>query len=220
MTFSIVVVCSANVCRSPVTVALLRKRLCGSPVGDSVHLTSCGEHAWTDLATCPEVAGTNILAPDEFRMLQRHRPVQLTRHHTDYADLILTADRSVRSSVVRLDPRVHDRTFTIREAAALASHALTSAVVPPHPTVADSMRWLTAEMNDSRGLTRLPGVGHYRRTGFPWPRLPVHGHDVPDAHDDSGVPHRVVRELIVSATDVLARSFMRSAQCEPEPHRP
>lgn len=220
MTFTILVVCSANVCRSPMTVAVLRRGLADSDLDDSISLTSCGEHAWTNLAACDEVSGDELLAPDEVERLHRHRPIQLTRGLAEQANLILTADRSIRSSVVRLVPGAHARTFTVREGALLASHALTSALIPAQPSTYDAMRWLTTEMNDSRGLTRMPGIARYRRTFLPWPRLAVHSHDIPDAHGDTPVPHRVVRDLILSATDVLSRSFMHSAQRAPERRRP
>lgn len=220
MTFTILVVCSANVCRSPMMVAMLRQQLAGSDIVGSISLTSCGEHAWTNLATCKEIAGEDLLSPDEAQHLQHHRPTQLTRGRAENVDLILTADRSIRSSVVRLVPGMHDRTFTVREAALLASHAMVSALIPVHPTADDAMHWLTTEMNASRGLTRLPGVARYRRTFLPWPKLSVHSHDIPDAHSDGPVPHRIVRGLILSATDVISRSFIRSAQRVPERRRP
>ena len=216
MTFQIVNVCSANVCRSPMTVAVFGQRFLGTALGEDVELACCGEHAWTELAACGEVAGNGVLMSSALDWLTRHEPIQLTRDVARRADLILTADRSIRSTVARLDPHAHERTFTLREAAALAYHVAETTPIPSHPTTKDSLRWLTAEMNDNRGLIGLPSTNHYRRSVLPWPKVEVHDHDVPDAHGDTPAPHRVVRELILDATGVLTQAFLRSARWEPQ----
>lgn len=215
MTFTVLVVCSANVCRSPMTVAVLGQRFLGTALSEDVEIACSGEHAWTDLAACGEVAGNDVLMSSALGWLGRHEPTQLSQDAIRRADMILAADRAVRSSIVRLDPRAHDHTFTLREAAALAEHVVETKPIPNHPTTKDSLRWLTGEMNDSRGLIAMPSTHRYRRTFLPWPKIAVHDQDVPDAHGDAPAPHRVVRELILDATDALTRAFLRSAHWEP-----
>lgn len=212
MTFTILAVCTANICRSPAIVATLAQRLAGTELNDELDLSSCGEHAWTKIAACDEIAGTDVFSADKAQLLAKHRPAQLTYDRVRRSDLILAADRSVRSAIVRIDPTSHDRAFTLREAAVLSSHVMTTRLVPTQSTTADAMRWLTSEMNDSRGLTRMPTVVRYRRTFLPWPRVAVHGHDVPDAHGAAPVPHQLVSELISSASDLIADSFTRSVR--------
>src|SRR5690606_35172732 len=110
----ILVVCTANVCRSPVMEAMLAHRL------DPARF---------------EVSGAGVLAPvgrpidaDSAEQLRsRGVPVpertarQLTRYIVAEADLVLTATRSHRAEVLDLDPRALRRTFTIVEFADLAA---------------------------------------------------------------------------------------------------
>lgn len=58
------------------------------------------------------------------------RAHQLTRVHVLAAELILTADRSHRSAVVRLVPTAHRRVFTLRQAVRLLRPVLTTGSTP------------------------------------------------------------------------------------------
>lgn len=207
MTFRILVVCAANICRSPVAAALLRQSLASTPLAEDVHVTSCGEHAWRGLETCAEIVGQDgLLGPEEAARHARHHPAQLTTKRLLSSDLVLTADRAVRSTVVRLQPQVHDRAFTLREAAALANHVVRHVDTSGYGDTEEWLGRLVREMNDSRGLIPMPAVGSYPRTFLPWPRLSIHGHDIPDSHEGAYVPHRIVRVLLDETCADLAKS--------------
>jgi protein-tyrosine phosphatase len=201
VTDTLLAVCSANICRSPLGLAALDDAFLGHGFHHRITLRSCGDNADPGSAVCGralQVAHSHGLRT---RLVDHLQATALDVAELAAAELILTADRRVRSSVVKLDPRAAERTFTFREAAELAR------LVTADPT-GDRPRDLAgfaAALHDNRGLTDLPGME--RSSGPPWRRLTVHAHDVPDAHLDRQVSHRAVYQALVPAVQELARQL-------------
>jgi protein-tyrosine phosphatase len=109
--FSILAVCTGNVCRSPAV-----ERLLASKLGATVHVASAGTHA---------LVGHPISEP--MAALLRHRGIEPEPFHgrrlceqmLKEADLILTLTRAQRGLVVELWPPAVRRSFTLREFARL-----------------------------------------------------------------------------------------------------
>lgn len=109
--FTVLVLCTANICRSPVAEAHLRSQL--GPDTD-VTVSSAGLRARTGEPVWPamaEAAGVP-LAGSTARQVD---PDLLRR-----ADLVLTMTRAQRAAAVDLAPATVRRTFTLREFADLA----------------------------------------------------------------------------------------------------
>jgi len=110
--FSILAVCTANICRSPMIELLLRAEL--EP--GKFEVASAGVQGW-DRAPMDTMAAMELMrlghTPDSFRS---HA---LDNYLVDSADLIVTATRAHRSEVLALAPRALRRTFTLMEFAAL-----------------------------------------------------------------------------------------------------
>ncbi|MEA5456997.1 low molecular weight phosphatase family protein [Sinomonas sp. JGH33] len=112
VSFNVLVVCSGNLCRSPIAEQLLRARTAGHPV----IVSSAGT-----------VADDGAPMPEEAAMVSRryggepsgHRSQLLTESHLRSADLVLTATRAHRGSVVQMLPRMSRKAFTISEFARL-----------------------------------------------------------------------------------------------------
>ena len=128
--FSILTVCTGNVCRSPAV-----ERLLSSKLGSTVRVTSAGTHALVGhpisepMAALLRGAGVEE-APFEARRLSE----QLLKD----ADLVLPLTRAQRSLVVELWPAAVRRTFTLREFARLLDQVDPSAL--PAGTPADRLR--------------------------------------------------------------------------------
>jgi protein-tyrosine phosphatase len=112
-TRQLLVVCTANLCRSPVAEALLARRLTGLVDVDGATWTvaSAGTDRYggvvePDTAAAAAAVGLDIAA---------HVPRQLVPLDLEQADLVLTMTRAHLRSVVVADPSVWPRTFTIRE---------------------------------------------------------------------------------------------------------
>lgn len=112
--FTILFVCTGNVCRSPLAELLLRQSI-NTPY---IATLSAGTQALVG-HQMPEIqqdiaAQLGVEAPEE------HRAQDLTREHVESADLILAMAREHRSEVAKLSPRALRRTFTLRELARIA----------------------------------------------------------------------------------------------------
>jgi protein-tyrosine phosphatase len=150
--FRILVVCTANVCRSPLAEIVLRRGLAGQH-SEFVDVTSAGTHADAGQPMCAQGAAHAGVDPDV------HRSRLLSAVDLADADLVLTADRSQRAAAARLDPSCRPRLFTLRQAAELAAHVSRTLAAggvpegaPPIPNeAAERLRWFMGEMDVARG---------------------------------------------------------------------
>ena len=110
--FNVLMICSGNLCRSPIAEQLLRARTAGSGIA----VSSAGVIAENGAAMPSEAA---IVSRRYGGDPSTHLSRLLTVEHLREADLVLTATRAHRSSVVQLLPRMSRRTFTINEFARL-----------------------------------------------------------------------------------------------------
>ena len=107
-------VCTGNICRSPLGESLLRNELSRLPV----KISSAGTHA---LVGQPMHGPVQNFA-DEFGLSDAalHEAQQLTIGMLKESDLILAMDRGHRREIVEMLPRASRLTFTLREFARLA----------------------------------------------------------------------------------------------------
>lgn len=131
--FGVLIVCHANLCRSPMAERLARAAFAES-LGDRAagfDVNSAGTHAWTNSPMHPLAAEVlRERSIDETGFATQ----RLTEGLVKRADLVLTATRRQRSECVAFDTSAVHRTFTIpqfgRYAAAMAPYGLI-AVWPP-----------------------------------------------------------------------------------------
>lgn len=117
------IVCTANVCRSPVAARLLQRAIADRRDVDG--------RSWviTSAAIAPLIApmdaNTIRAAADVGVDLTEHRPRHLDPSvlATDGADLVLVMERSHLPQVVDVDPDAWSRTFTLKELARRAAMA-------------------------------------------------------------------------------------------------
>ncbi|MHA6967277.1 arsenate reductase/protein-tyrosine-phosphatase family protein [Glutamicibacter bergerei] len=115
-------VCTGNICRSPLGESLLRNELSPLPVV----ISSAGTHA---LAGQPMHAPMQKFA-DEFGLNEAaaHQAQQLSLEMLKESDLILAMDRGHRREIVEILPRASRHTFTLREFARLADQVSNEAI--------------------------------------------------------------------------------------------
>ncbi|GAB3618037.1 low molecular weight phosphatase family protein [Okibacterium endophyticum] len=113
--FTILVVCTGNVCRSPLAQQLLAARLAQLGVNAVVH--SAGTAALVGEAMTSQAAGLSTgFGVDP----SAHRARQLTAAQIEGSDLVLTATRAHRAVVVAEVPRASRNTFTLNQFARIA----------------------------------------------------------------------------------------------------
>jgi len=179
--FKILVVCLGNVCRSPMAERLLQRHL-GELLGDAaaaVAVTSAGVRAAVG-------AGMDDLAAAELRRLggdpDGFVSRQLEPEMANEADLVLTANRDLRSRVLEEAPRALKRTFTIPEFAAIA-------------------------VSDPMSEPRVIGTQDLIARTASWRgSVPVEVYDVPDPVEQSAQVHRQVADLLDDACTTIART--------------
>jgi protein-tyrosine phosphatase len=149
--FSVLLVCTGNICRSALAQQLGRAYLADVPGEEAggITLTSAGTHAVVDAEMHPDSA--LVLRdlggdPDGFRARQ------LQQEHPSAADLVLTMTREHRRQVLELAPRTLSRTFTLREAADLV--ALLDGHEPRGSDFAARARRLVSDMAEARARRR------------------------------------------------------------------
>lgn len=112
--FTILAVCTANICRSPMIELLLRASL--DP--ERFEVASGGVRGW-DRKPMDAFAATELTRLGHSSADFLSQPID--SRLVDSADLVLTATREHRSDVLALNPRALRRSFTLVEFAALTS---------------------------------------------------------------------------------------------------
>ena len=201
---TLLVVCTANVCRSPLAQRTLQDGLAGEGVLGDVRVTSAGVRAGDDWEICPVSAAALDPAVDR-AFVQGHRSSPLTRGAIDEAALVLTMEREHRSAVARLAPGSQSKVFTLREAEGLLEVLRERGAAP-----AADLDGLARALHSVRGFAPLPPPPPPKRRWFraaPEPEDPltiVDGHGLEDEEHEESI--RIVR----STTERVATA-MRAA---------
>jgi protein-tyrosine phosphatase len=147
LTHRLLVVCTANVCRSPVAAALLRRALDAAPDGSSWHVSSAGTSPVRAPLDPNTIAAAAAIGIDVAGHASRHLDAEVLRN--DGTDLVLTMTRAQLREVVGLDLSWWPRTFTLKELARRAECAAPAA--PGEPVEA----WLARLAGDRRAASLM-----------------------------------------------------------------
>jgi protein-tyrosine phosphatase len=124
--FSILIVCTGNVCRSPLAEQLLTARL--SEAGIPVRVESAGTRALVGRGMPEEVTALSL---DYGGDPSGHLGRQVTPEMVEDADLILTATRDHRGEIVSLSPAASRHTFTLQQFARISQASETRPLLEP-----------------------------------------------------------------------------------------
>lgn len=128
------VVCTANLCRSPMVEVLLRDALTRRGIHWSV--TSAGTRAAAGQSAHPLTQ--RVLAEQDFT-LAGWRTTLLTEELVDRSDLVITASEEHRTWVLELNPAAMGRVFPLLQLAHILSSAGGRDSIAPDPSIID---WL------------------------------------------------------------------------------
>lgn len=212
MTFHLIVVCSRNVCRSPLAGAIMAQALADSGHGADVVVDTAGVTVLEGQSVCPEIVRRFRPGPDLERRLGAHSARQLTVADVEQADLVLAADRAVRAAVVRLSPRLQSRVFTMRQMAELTivdagAHFSPSPRSDTYGGPSEVLLQLATRLDLTRGATPTTRGTHRPRL---WSRrVVVHPHDILDAHMTAGT-HATTATLLRASVDQVTRSLVEA----------
>ena len=204
----VLVVCTANVCRSRTAELLLRQRL--TAAGVAAELSSAGVRAVEGAPPCAVMA--TLLRQRDLALDPALGARRASRELIEDHDLILVPERAHRTALAQLLPTGRGRTFTFLEAAALAD------ALPAGGDVVGSARdrllGRVRSMDRARGTVELPGAVDPGRGG--WVRGPLFGRrpafdpfDVADVHGGSPREHEAALTVIDESLDRLVRGLTR-----------
>lgn len=190
----LLIVCAANVCRSPFAAFLLAKGL------PEAIVSSVGVSARTGDPLCGFTREQILTFPEGEDFVESHSATRLDAAAIDEADLILTASEAERSAVAVLVPSARTKTFTLVEAA----HSARSLAQPLHDM---SLLTLAASMHAQRGMVDLPQVRRRARFAL---RKPSYGIAIPDAHIGDTRRHDEVYRTVSEAVGMFLAALDRS----------
>ncbi|TFD16296.1 low molecular weight phosphatase family protein [Cryobacterium sp. TMT4-10] len=195
-TFSILTVCSGNICRSPLAEQLLRVGLASWP---QVQLASAGTIGLTGQGMPEQAADlSRHFGGDP----SAHVAQELTEQHLQSADLVFAMSREHRRAIVELMPRAIRYTFTIREFARLIAELtdddLDGAAALPLDDVAGRLSTLIGLAASQRGAVA--------------PLVSADDDDVVDPYRQSDEVYVESARQLVPAINAVTALFHRAAR--------
>jgi len=116
---SILMICTGNVCRSPIAEGSLRSELAKRFGEQAPAVSSAGTAGWEGSPATPEA----VQAADERDLdISGHIARRLTPRMIEEADLLLAMAVQHREAIDRIDPSATARTYTLKELVRLAEH--------------------------------------------------------------------------------------------------
>jgi protein-tyrosine phosphatase len=184
----VLLVCTANICRSPAAAWLLAGRL-----GPSIEFESRGTHAIPGAAMCG--ASADWVRTNGGGVGHDQVSRQLALSDIRSATLILAATQRHQAKVIELRPSAQVRTFTLVQAARIVqSRGLAiQAGMPVDADLPDRLLWLTEELDAYRGSAARPG--------------PESADDLSDPHQ--GARHVTVFSSLLAAVDTFCAPLLQ-----------
>lgn len=193
---NILVVCMANVCRSPLAELVLRDRFARSP---ELQVASAGIDA----------TGAHICAAGHSRRqgavwvaaAEAHRSQTVSIDALLGADLVLTSCRTSRGALARLAPASRHRTFTLREAAWLGRN-----YQPEAASIVTAVQEYAEFLDARRAIDGLPPERVSR-----WARSRSRGDalTIPDGHNLGSRAHKQTLDCVESLALEVAAQIAR-----------
>lgn len=204
---ALVLVCTANVCRSPLAERVMRAGLAGRGwLGEAV-IASAGTRAAEGQPMCRVSA--SLLEPHE-PPAEGHSARQVTREIVEDAGLLLVMEREQRGEIARLAPGSQSKVFTLREIGWLAEDAALR--IEGGAQRPGSLTELAKLLHSVRGL-RAPSAPPEQKPR-PWWRkaqVPSDPLTIVDGHGRPEPQHLAAVTDVRTTTAAVAEAFAKLA---------
>ena len=138
----VLVICTGNICRSPLAEGFLRSALERRFDADVPTVDSAGTQGWEG---SPAQAGSILAAREREVDIEGHVARRVTRSHVEGADLVLTMAGEHRDELADAIPQAASRIFTLKELVRLLQ-----ALPTPEQAPAQSLGMRLGEADDLR----------------------------------------------------------------------
>jgi protein-tyrosine phosphatase len=197
MTGSVLFVCAANVCRSP----LMRFTFLASTARDDWSAASAGISARPGAAMC-DLARSMVRDPAAAALAAAHRSASVDEAFAapgPAPDLVIVASRAERAALATRDPDLRARLFTLSEAVLLGRIV---AAQRADGSASDTSPGAYARRLDAqRGMLVFPRPPRRRPLGGASAGHPL---DIPDDHHRRRGPHTATLKRVRAETEELA----------------
>lgn len=200
MALRILLVCTANVCRSPVMEAAFHSEL--ARFGMSIDIMSRGIDGSPSGSLCKAAAAERSRIAGK-SVDELHAPRRLNAAEIGSAQLVLVASRAERAHLARLRPDGRGKVFTLREAQLLGDEVFATDEWRDILAIRGARARLDAYvelLNNRRGTLALDPARRWSRR----PQDPGAALDISDAHADGGLSHRKVFHLIEASAAAVS----------------
>lgn len=191
-TFRVLMVCTGNICRSPLAELLLRARLTAAfpPSAHALEIASAGTMALDGQAMQPASAHEALRLGVSGSV--EHTARSLDRDLVEGADLIVGMAREHRSAVVRMVPRAHRRTFTLVELTRVVEGVAAGRLpIRPAPLADDQLAPFLHSVVEAAGVRGLAPM--HERFGL----------DIEDPYGRTPAVYRRVADVMADHVDRL-----------------
>jgi protein-tyrosine phosphatase len=191
MSARVLLVCTANICRSPAAARLLSGRL-----GPDIEFESRGTRSVPGAGMCEVSANWVLINGGNAEGVHTSRQLELG--DIKASTLILTASQRQRTAVIELRPSAQVRTFTLAQAARIARWRAAggSGARAAGADLPDRLLWLVEELDAHRGSAPRP--------------IPESADDLPDPHHGGRHPD-VLADLLTAVDDLCGALLPASA---------
>jgi protein-tyrosine phosphatase len=202
---TLLVVCTANVCRSPLAQRTLESGFAGSGWLAEVASLSAGTRAEEGWAMCA-VSATQLPGDaGDLAFAEAHRSHLLSKESVERAGLVIAMEREQRSAIAQLAPGSQAKVYTLREVESLADVLLQRGAEP----VAD-LPALARALHSVRGFAPVPPEPPRRR----WFQRAVEPDDpltIVDGHGLADDRHLAAAVAVRATAARVAESLRRVA---------
>jgi protein-tyrosine phosphatase len=188
----VLVVCTANVARSPLFAARLQLEADRRLGPRTVAVASAGVHA---VYGARAASGARTVSARWQRPLEGHHAIPITHHHLARVQLVLTMEAAHKRDLIRRERSLASRIFTVRELVTILANRI-------DPLLIDEAAGAGPAEVHAR-LRRVVGLADARRPR----RLARRSSDVPDPIGRGQATYDELGEQFEAAAAVLARAL-------------
>jgi protein-tyrosine phosphatase len=200
----LLVVCTANVCRSPLAARSLARAFEGQGWLGTIELRSAGTRAEDGWTMCP-VSDAQLPGTTADRVFaDEHRSRRLSSAEVQNADLVIAMEREQRSAIARLAPGSQAKVYTLREVEGLLAVLLERGGEPPADLPA-----LAQALHSVRGFAVLSSAEPSKRRWYQRPVEPEDPLTIVDGHGLGEERHLAAVEQVAATSERVAAAIRR-----------